>query len=67
MYTEPICLNDAQIYKLDLFPQIAERLQEYPDICVIYQKTFKFKFTGILLINDIPVVVFPKTISYLMI
>ncbi len=60
MYTEPICLNDAQIYKLDLFPQIAERLQEYPDICVIYQKTFKFKFTGILLINDIPVVVFPK-------
>lgn len=60
MNIDSICLKDSQIYVINSFPIIAEKLNEYSDICVVYEKTFKFKFTGILIINDIPVIVFPK-------
>lgn len=60
MVINPICLNDSQIYSLYKYPQISGCLKDYPYICTVYEHSFQFKFTGILIINDIPVVVFPK-------
>lgn len=60
MDMSPICLGDSQIYSSNKYPRIADCLSDYPDICVVYKHTFKFKFTGILVINDVPVIVFPK-------
>lgn len=60
MHIEPICLNDSQFYSINSFPTISDKLYTYPEICVVYEKSFQFKFTGILVINDIPVIVFPK-------
>ncbi|TCL60535.1 LlaJI restriction endonuclease [Kineothrix alysoides] len=60
MEMSPICLSDSQLYSLYMFPQIAEYLKNYPDICVVYNHTFQFKFTGVLIINNLPVIVFPK-------
>lgn len=59
----PICLNDSQVYSINSFPNIADSLWQYPKICVVYEKTFQFKFTGVLVVNDIPVIVFPKNYS----
>lgn len=60
MQIEPICINDSQIYSTSSFHKIADKLYEYPEICVVYEKSFQFKFTGVIIINDIPVLVFPK-------
>lgn len=60
MQTEPICLNDSQNYSINCFPRIAASLSQYPEICVVNEKSFQFKFTGVVVINDIPVIVFPK-------
>jgi LlaJI restriction endonuclease. len=56
----PICLSDSKQYCYDRFPQIANYLKNYNDICAFYKDSFQFKFTGILVINDTPVIVFPK-------
>jgi len=59
----PICLNDSQMYSIDSFPNISTYLWQYPEICVVYDKTFQFKFTGVIIANNIPVIVFPKNYS----
>lgn len=60
----PICLNEYQLYSLYQYPQIADDLGNYPEICVVYNNSFQFKFTGILIINNIPVVIFPKNYCF---
>ncbi len=60
MFTDPICLNDSMCYNLNRYPQISDFLKYYPDICRVYESSFQFRFTGVLIINDIPVILFPK-------
>lgn len=60
MYVEPICFRDSEIYNISDFIDIACELHEYPEICVIYEKVFQFKFTGVIIINDMPIIIFPK-------
>lgn len=58
---EPICLNDGQYYSINKYPHLAADLSERTDILtLIADKSFKLDFTGLILHDDQPVVVFPK-------
>lgn len=62
MHKKIICLNDSQVYNINNYTTISKELDEYSEICVINKNTaqFKFKFTGVLIINDNPLIIFPK-------
>ncbi len=61
LYEQSGFFNELEIYKKDDYPALFEIPAVWTDICSWNRDTFWFRVTGVLLINNIPVVVFPKT------
>ncbi|MBM7615611.1 hypothetical protein [Alkaliphilus hydrothermalis] len=45
---------------MKVYPRIADYLRGLPDICTVHDDMFQFKFTGMVILNDVPVLVLPK-------
>lgn len=60
MYIKPLFLNDSQKYSFEFYPELEEGIRDYPNICKISSKEFRFNFTGILFLKDLPIIIFPK-------
>lgn len=56
----PVCFCEAEKKEISRYPEISGSLSREQDLWAIKGDKFQFNFTGILIMNNIPVVVFPK-------
>ena len=56
----PVCFCETESYMLSDYPEISNALPKFYDLVTVTDENFEFKFTGVAIANNIPLVVFPK-------
>ena len=54
------CFSEGKQYKNEMYADLLLELKQNPDVLVVYPCYFKFVITGLLIIKNRPVVIFPK-------